>query len=248
MFFCFQQRHSDSSLLSLGQCCVGRFREEEIGIGMEKKSNNEAALSAEAGPKGSVAIIIATIPLIAMLGYAEITAVRSAPTNRVPPVSLGLSVSHINSGLTLSWNPAVPALRTAREAELVILDGNHTSRLFLSPDQIRGGNVIYAPFTPAVTFTLRAQDGGPDARDGILALDAASLPYTPDTQPDRAEPASNPAMPTLTMAPGAVTFPTSISQNPPAGPPGLAGYGKRLVDFAKKTVGIRSGPGEDRAP
>src|SRR5712692_8989463 len=78
-------------------------------------------------PNESLPILVAAIPLLALLGYAEMSASRSVSREAVRPLSLELNVAHADSELRLSWNPSASPLRGAL-AEIVITDGDHRSR------------------------------------------------------------------------------------------------------------------------
>ena len=119
---------------------------------------------------GPLPLIVALGLLVAMLGYAALSA--ALPAKTAPLTSFGLSVTHTDTGLRLLWNPSAAALRGVTEAELTIADGEHRSQLLLSPGQIRSGNLFYAPFTGEVRFNFRAQGGNRVANEAVLALDA----------------------------------------------------------------------------
>jgi hypothetical protein len=118
---------------------------------------------------GPLPLIVALAALVAMLGYAALSA--ALPSNTKPRAFFGLSVAHTNTGLRLLWNPSAAALRGVTEAELTIADGDHRSQLLLSPGQIRSGNLFYAPFTGEVRFNLKAQGGDRVVNETVLALD-----------------------------------------------------------------------------
>jgi hypothetical protein len=113
-------------------------------------------------------LIIAAGLLVAMFGYAAVSAKLTAKTAQ--RTFFGLNVAHTSSGLRLLWNPSAAALRGVTEAELIIVDGDYRSQLLLSPGQIRSGNLFYTPFTDEVRFTLRAQGSGHVANETVLAL------------------------------------------------------------------------------
>lgn len=119
---------------------------------------------------GPLPLIVALGLLVAMLGYAVLSA--ALPAKAAPLTFFGLSVTHADTGLRLLWNPSTAALRGVTEAELTIADGEHRSQLLLSPGQIRSGNLFYAPFTGEVRFNLRAQGGNRVANETVVALDA----------------------------------------------------------------------------
>ena len=145
----------------------------------------------ERRPKSSGPLAIVVVGLLAMFGYAAVSARLTAKT--APSTFFGLSVAHTSSGLRLLWNPSAAGLRGVAEAEVTIVDGDHHSQLLLSPGQIRSGNLFYLPFTSEVRFTLRAQGGGRVANETVLALN----------QRGRESTASQ----------GAVTFPAGAWQN-----------------------------------
>jgi hypothetical protein len=129
-----------------------------------------AAISLNEGrPRSNGPLLIIVVGLLtAMLGYAAVSATRTAKTRSRN--FFGLSDAHTSLGLRLLWNPYAAALRGVTEAEVTIADGDHRSQLLLSPGQIRSGNLVYAPFTDVVRFTLRAQGNDHVANETVLAL------------------------------------------------------------------------------
>jgi TonB family protein len=91
---------------------------------------------------------------------------------------LGLRVERSQGQLVLKWDHESDLLRDAQQANLTIIDGDHTENVPLDLRQLRAGSVVYAPMTDDVSFRMevisqegkRASDsvrvlpGGPDAR------------------------------------------------------------------------------------
>ncbi len=82
----------------------------------------------ERRPKSSGPLAIVVVGLLAMFGYAAVSARLTAKT--APSTFFGLSVAHTSSGLRLLWNPSAAGLRGVAEAAITRPDSKRQSFLF----------------------------------------------------------------------------------------------------------------------
>jgi hypothetical protein len=113
----------------------------------------------------------------------------SGQSKAVSPPTLGLQVSRDGAKFLVSWNPSVPELANAKDANLVIWDESRQAwdgnseplYLPLSSAQLRSGKVTYTSFGFAekVKFRLEtAAAGGNGASESTI-----SISYVPNSAP-----------------------------------------------------------------
>jgi hypothetical protein len=88
-----------------------------------------------------------------LLGYeaSRITAPR-----RASDFALSLAVERTGENLTVRWNPAAPAIRSASNGVLEIDDGGETKRVELDRANLSGGSMVYRNTSGQIRFRLVA--------------------------------------------------------------------------------------------
>lgn len=123
-----------------------------------------------------------TVAALALALY-DLSLVRSAQARNTPESSqsrsLGLRAERTDGVLKLTWNPLIEALRTADHVDLRIDDGDHQSRLRLTPGQVHGGTLAYSPSTDNVVFHLEALDRNHHAASETLQVVQSRTPREP---------------------------------------------------------------------
>jgi len=65
-----------------------------------------------------------------------------------------LTVAPWNGKLELKWNPAAVPDSQSKTADILIRDGDHRTRVPLTSELLRNGNLVYTPATDDVSFRL----------------------------------------------------------------------------------------------
>ena len=92
---------------------------------------------------------------------------------------LNLRVRSEDERLRLMWNPHNPAVASATDGTLQILDGNQRRKIRLEGRQIADGSVFYRPLTNDVTFRLDVRGERATASGSVRVLDGPQGRQTP---------------------------------------------------------------------
>lgn len=94
---------------------------------------------------------------------------------------LGLAVDRSGTEWKVQWNPSASPLASASQAELLINDGDRSTRILLQPERIRTGNLLYSAYTGDVALKLTAfGDGRESASESLRVL-------SPEVRADEAQ-------------------------------------------------------------
>ena len=91
-----------------------------------------------------------------------------------PAAALGLRVNQNGTALELAWDTLSAAMRPARSARLLIMDGALVRQIDLDRDQLRSGRIVYTPVVGDVTFRLEVADSeSHSVTESIRVLDGS---------------------------------------------------------------------------
>lgn len=110
---------------------------------------------------------------------------------------LGLRVVSEGTDLRVSWSRESHLIATAHGALLTIRDGEAKQEVYLDPEQLQSGNVLYRPVNDHVQFRLELQatSAGQNARETVLAISGRN--------PSAASMSVSPAAPSVMPSPSA---------------------------------------------
>lgn len=191
-------------------------------------------------------VLGACAPLLLMaagyLGYSFHTdATRSTPVwiqapgqSGSAPVALGLQVERRGSDVSVAWDRAVGSLPGVEAGIMSITDGSANREIALSPEQLRGGQIVYRPLSANVEFRLTV--GGAKRQNlteavRVLGAEVANQPLRVERVPEpKPEMARMPEL--LRRAPVASTSPLpepgSLGTEPLAVAPALRAHEQAL--------------------
>jgi hypothetical protein len=152
------------------------------------------------GTRSWYTLFAALMIVVGALGYQaytrwQLSSTPSTPASDAPPLSL--QVERRGGDLRVAWNRTSYAVRHAKDAVLLIHDGEaQEQELRLDLDQLRTGSVLYTPVASAVQFRLEvtAEDGGKTS-ENVFALTApkpAAAGGPPAVQSSARQPAAAP--------------------------------------------------------
>jgi len=115
----------------------------------------------------------------------------------IAPAALQLDVRAQAEGIHVRWDPQSRAVSRARDARLIVLDGDRPEKVLpLNKEQLRIGHVYYEPAGERTEFRLEVSDeAGHTLKDSVIVVSSRQPPAAQLPTPAGASPATSSSQP-----------------------------------------------------